>query len=117
MEGQAPWQKKKKKEGTSSGTPTPTVSGTSTPAVTSSSLPAISAATITSSFPDASNDAFFGDLSCASVTPLGPGTMSPKLAAHIHSSLSIILDSGTTTTLIRDHAHFWSFTQDSSTTI
>ncbi|KIK96192.1 hypothetical protein PAXRUDRAFT_108918, partial [Paxillus rubicundulus Ve08.2h10] len=68
MEGQAPWQKKTKKEGTSLRTPTPTMSDASTPVVSSSSLPAISVAAITSSFPDASGDTCFGDFSCASLS-------------------------------------------------
>ncbi|KIK91249.1 hypothetical protein PAXRUDRAFT_149909, partial [Paxillus rubicundulus Ve08.2h10] len=116
-EDQVPWQKKKKKEGTSSRTPTPTRSGASTPVVSSSSLPAVSAAAITSMFLAASGDTLCGDLSYASINPMGPSTMSPELAAHIHSSLSTILDSGTTTTLVHDHAHFQSFSQDPSATV
>ncbi|KIJ21163.1 hypothetical protein PAXINDRAFT_6933 [Paxillus involutus ATCC 200175] len=115
MEGQAPWQqkkKKKKKDGTPSGTPTPTAS----PAVSCSSLPVISAAAVASTFPTSGN-AFLGDLSCVSIEPLDSGILSLELAAHVHSALSTILDSGTTTTLIWDRAHFWSFSQDSSPTV
>ncbi|KIJ10393.1 hypothetical protein PAXINDRAFT_35786, partial [Paxillus involutus ATCC 200175] len=111
MEGQAPWQTTKKKDGTS--TPTPPVSGASTLVVSSSLLPAISV------FAGTSEDAqaFLGDLSCASIEPSDPGMPSLELAAHIHSLLSTILDSGTTMTLVHDRAHFWSFSQDSSPTV
>ncbi|KAF8836927.1 hypothetical protein BDN67DRAFT_910177, partial [Paxillus ammoniavirescens] len=120
MESQAPWQKKKKKDGALSlGTLTPPMSGTSTPVVSSSPLPAVSAAAMTSAFASAAEDAkaLLGDLSCASIEPLGPGMPSPELAAHIHSLLLTILDSGTTTTLVHDYSHFWSFSQDSSSTV
>ncbi|KIK96478.1 hypothetical protein PAXRUDRAFT_138349 [Paxillus rubicundulus Ve08.2h10] len=57
MEGQAPWQKKRKKDNT------PTSSGASTPTVTTSSLPSVPVATaaVTAAFPDVSNGVFLSD--------------------------------------------------------
>ncbi|KAF9227041.1 hypothetical protein BS17DRAFT_860915 [Gyrodon lividus] len=119
MEGQAPWQKKKKRDGaSSSGTPTPAASGTSTPITPPAHLPAMSATAVASSFvmPEGAQS-FLGDLSCASIVPFEAGGPSSELAAHIHSALSTILDSGMTTTLVCNWAHFWSFSHDSSPTV
>ncbi|KIK13150.1 hypothetical protein PISMIDRAFT_119457, partial [Pisolithus microcarpus 441] len=62
-------------------------------------------------------DTFFRDLSCALVEEIsdeaGPSE-SLSLTSLVTSESSTILDSGTTTHLIRDPSFFWTFTHDSS---
>jgi hypothetical protein len=97
MAGQAPWQQKKKKETAAVASSTPPIPSTSTPAP----APTIAAlATHTR------------DLSCASIEEL-PEEASDDDVSVIAHTLSTILDSGTTSTLISDHAMFWTYsTQD-----
>jgi hypothetical protein len=111
MEGQAPWMKNKKKETAAAviapsapaPTPTPTIPPSST---------VIAAFTGTGS----AARSFLADLSCASIVDLDAAdttTLSHLVAARFNT----ILDSGTTTTLIRDQSYFWSYSTADAVTV
>lgn len=101
MEGQAPWQRNKQGKGTSV-SPFPS---TSAPAIPPPPVSAFAGS-------ETAAAAFFGDLSCASVTEL-PDTVTGVLSA----ALSTILDSGTTTTLIQDRSYFWTYSTEDVVTV
>lgn len=113
--GQAPWQKRKsttsntQTAAVATPTPVPVVPATSQPAVAQASAP-IAAAAI--QYPPA--DDYFRNLSCAAVEELSEGETSEKLTCLATTNSSTILDSGTTTHLIKDPSFFWTFTRDST---
>ncbi|KIK12370.1 hypothetical protein PISMIDRAFT_121022 [Pisolithus microcarpus 441] len=107
--GQAPWQKAKSANTISQ------VAATVTPAPTvttpQSGGPQVTAPLAAVAIQCPSADSYFRDLSCATY---GRVTSGERVMSLAEATFSTILDSGTTTHLIRDLSLFWTFTQDST---
>ena len=105
MEGQAPWQKVKKTETAAAAVAAPLPTSPAPPiaalALGDSSIEAFAGSS-------AAAASFFADLACTSITEV-PDVPPANLAAFMTSAFSTILDSGTTTTLVRDRRFFWSY--------
>ncbi|KAI5985461.1 hypothetical protein EDD15DRAFT_2200566 [Pisolithus albus] len=116
--GQAPWQRSKATPAVGT-TPSATVAvATPSPPVQANSAQTTMTPLAAAVTPYPPTDSYFRDLSCAVVEELA-GTEqadqgSSDLAALATATLSTILDSGTTTHLIKDSSLFWTFTRDST---
>ncbi|KIK15338.1 hypothetical protein PISMIDRAFT_115344 [Pisolithus microcarpus 441] len=108
--GQAPWQKSK---GAGQGNTQVAAVATTTPAMADVTPQPTGTQTnvqvAVAAIPCPPTDGYFRDLSCAMIEEVGGDLAS--LAATVSST---ILDSGTTTHLIRDSSFFWTFTRDST---
>lgn len=113
--GQAPWQRGKAVSTGGQGTSTvaadatPTTSVVSQPAGTQTTN-AVAAVAIQSS---PAGD-YFRDLSCALIEELSEKETGGGLTSLATAVSSTILDSGTTTHLIKDPSFFWTFTRDTT---
>ncbi|KAI6004771.1 hypothetical protein EDD15DRAFT_2359587 [Pisolithus albus] len=111
--GQAPWQKARSANAMSqvaaTVTPAPTV------ATPQSGGPQATAPLAAMAIQCPPADSYFRDLSCAIMEELVEGEASgERVASLAEATFSTILDSGTTTHLIRDPSLFWTFTRDST---
>lgn len=116
--GQAPWQRGK--TASTGGQTTSTVAAVTAPATSAASQPAgtqvvnpnnpVAAVAVQSSLVNN----YFRDLSCALVEELSEGETSGGLTSLAKAVSSTILDSGTTTHLIKDPSLFWTFTRDTT---
>ncbi|KAG2144564.1 hypothetical protein DEU56DRAFT_692031, partial [Suillus clintonianus] len=102
MEGQAPWQKGKKRDTAALAITIPPVPAA--PLVTSPASSTIAAFAGTHT----AVTSFLADLSCASIT---------ELSCLVAAGFNTILDSGTTTTLIQDCSYFWSYSTADAVTV
>ncbi|KIK23243.1 hypothetical protein PISMIDRAFT_100799, partial [Pisolithus microcarpus 441] len=113
--GQAPWQKGKTASAGGQATTTVTAAATPTTSVTSqpTGTQTIASVVVVAIQSPPSND-YFRDLSCAVVEELSEGGTDEGLTSLATATSSTILNSGTTTHLIRDLSFFWTFTHDST---
>ncbi|KIK15737.1 hypothetical protein PISMIDRAFT_38111, partial [Pisolithus microcarpus 441] len=113
--GQAPWQRGKAVSTGGQGTSTvaadttPTTSVVSQPAGTQTTNPVAAVAIQSSPAGD-----YFRDLSCALIEELSEKETGGGLTSLATAVSSTILDSGTTTHLIKDPSFFWTFTRDTT---
>ncbi|KIK17425.1 hypothetical protein PISMIDRAFT_15110 [Pisolithus microcarpus 441] len=115
--GQAPWQKGKGGAATNN-TPQVAAVASLTPSTTNMASQPTGAQT---NMPMAAaaiqcppTEDYFRNLSCAILEELHDTEAGGSLACHVAVVSSTILDSGTTTHLIRDSSFFWTFTRDST---
>lgn len=106
MEGQAPWQKGKKPRETAASAVAP--ASTPTPPAVAALVMAPNTSSSITAFTRSSAAAgtFLADLLCASIVELDDA---PHLAAFVSNAFTTILDSGTTSMLIRDRSSFWAY--------
>lgn len=114
--GQAPWQKGK--GGAAANTPQVAAVAGSTPSTTNTGSQLTGVQTNTQVAAAAiqcpPTEDYFRNLSCAMLEELHDAETGGNLACHAAVASSTILDSGTTTHLIRDSSFFWTFTRDST---